>query len=305
MEYKIEEYDIIANAKDNGIRIDIVCSSYLEITRSQIKKYCSNILLNGKKSKLSTKVAEYDKISFTLKTPIYSKTLKPQKYDLDIVYEDNYYIIVRKPPKIPIHPSYGHPEDTLCNYVNYYFNKQNIFLKDAGIVHRLDMDTEGLIIFAKSRESQEKIRKLFAERKINKKYYAIISGQFKRQRDILEDYLIRDRKNRMKYTCSNNTDIGKYAKLGYSVIKKIGNYSLLDIDLYTGRTHQIRVQMSTRNHPIIGDVIYQSKSNKYFEKYGLLLFSHYLSFFHPFTQKEITINKGIPNRFESFLEDYK
>lgn len=302
-EYKILEYNFKVDEDFENNRVDYVIANLTDLTRSFIKKNIIELKINGKNSKLSKKVKQEDKVNLKFKKIVHNDKIIPQFYPLKILYEDNFLIIVRKPFNIPVHPSFGHENNTLCNYVMDYLMKKEIFLEDAGMVHRLDMDTEGLIIFAKDKDTQKQLKLLFETRNINKYYFAITRGTVLPKEGILEDNLIRNPYNRLKYTVTDENK-GKNAKLAYKNIMSFNNYSLLNIKLLTGRTHQIRVQFSTRGYPLIGDRIYSRNYKKYFDKFGLLLFSYRLNFKHPKTSQNVNVIDRIPERFINFINEY-
>lgn len=301
---KEETFNFVSDENDEGERVDTVISNRYKFSRSFLKNSLEILLINENKSKLSKKVKKGDKIFFKLKYNEISDKIIPQKGYLNILFEDEYFIILRKQPGIPVHPSAGHYQNTLCNYVMDYLLTNNINLYDAGIVHRLDKDTEGLLIFAKNKNVQEKLRDLFKKRKIKKYYFAICYNN-KRQELIknkvysFEDFLSRSKENRLKFTTKNKS--GKIAQLKFKPIFFFNDYFLANIKLITGRTHQIRVQFSERGFPIVGDIIYNSKNDKYYKTYGLLLFSYKLEFLHPENGNLVRVICSLPKRFKDFI----
>ena len=199
---------------------------------------------------------------------------------LDIKYEDDYILIVNKPPKMSTQPNVGHYRDSLANYIKYYYEQNNIN-STVHLVNRLDYDTSGLVLVAKS----SYIHNLFKKVEIIKKYYAVASGIIM-DSGIIEAPIIRDGKIRV---------VGgeKIAITEYKVIEKKTN-TLLDVTLHTGRTHQIRVHMKHINHPLIGDSLYGSGEN-------LALESYYLKFIHPITKKEIEVELELENRLKEVI----
>lgn len=301
--YKIEKFNFKVDEDLNNRRVDLIISHLTGLTRSFIKKSLVELKINGIKSKLSRKAKKNDKIEFVIRKILISDKIIPQNHSLKILFEDEYLLIVNKPAGIPVHPSFGHESNTLCNFIMNYFQNKSIFLEDAGIIHRLDMDTEGVIVFGKNRNTQYHMKSLFEKRKINKYYFAMTKGVVIPEQGELVDNLIRNPYNRLKYTTTTGNK-GKKAKLYYKRLKDNGKFSFLNIKIITGRTHQIRVQFSKKGYPVIGDKIYSRNYKKYYDKYGLLLFSYKINFIHPITGEIINVISRLPDRFKLFFQDY-
>lgn len=204
--------------------------------------------------------------------------LAPLGDDLNVVYEDEYYLIVNKPRHILIHDD-GNKNITLANMVAKYYKDHHIRRK-IRFCNRLDFDTTGLVIFAKDFISEASMNKLISNREVEKKYYAICHGNFSQKEGEITYKIGRDRHNAKKMRVSST---GKEALTRYRVLKN-GRLSLLDVNLYTGRTHQIRLHFSHIKHPILGDILY---GNDGYE--DLALQAYHLKFKHPFTNQEILI----------------
>lgn len=204
--------------------------------------------------------------------------LAPLGDDLNVVYEDEYYLIVNKPRHILIHDD-GNKNITLANMVAKYYKDHHIRRK-IRFCNRLDFDTAGLVIFAKDFISEASMNKLISNREVEKKYYAICHGNFSQKEGEITYKIGRDRHNAKKMRVSST---GKEALTRYKVLKN-GRLSLLDVNLYTGRTHQIRLHFSHIKHPILGDILY---GNDGYE--DLALQAYHLKFKHPFTNQEILI----------------
>lgn len=310
---EIEYLNLIIPENTNKIRIDKFLSDYSGYSRSRISNYTYKLLINEKEEKLSKIIKPGDNVELYLKVPQDYTEIIPQKYIpdenikdiksnyLDIIYEDNNILIVKKPFNVPTHPSFGHPKDTMLNYIKYYLldNGEKPLL-DCGMVHRLDKDTEGLLLFAKTIETQLYLKELFSSRKINKNYFAIINGIINPEDSEFIDKLKRDPSDRLKYRVSAS---GKEAILSYNRIGYSKEYSAVDIKLKTGRTHQIRVQFSYRGYFIIGDPIYGKRQNKIYENYGMLLLSKKLGFIHPDNNQYMEFSVELPERFIRFIND--
>ncbi len=298
---EIEFFQIVIPKNTSSIRIDKFLSDYSGYSRSRISNYTYKLFINKKEEKLSKLVKPDDIVEVYLKLPADYTEIIPQSFELQILYEDEFFLIINKPFGVPTHPSFGHPSNTILNYIKFYLmNKKIDPLPDCGMVHRLDKDTEGILIFAKTIESQLYLKSLFMDRKINKSYFAILNGSIRPDSFQYIDMIKRDPSDRLKYKVSLS---GKEAILYYSCIGKNDNFSAVNIDLKTGRTHQIRVQFSHRGYFVIGDPIYGKKQGKLYEKYGMLLLSKKLSFNHPIKENIIEIEIELPDRFIKFLND--
>ncbi len=205
--------------------------------------------------------------------------------NLKVIYEDNHIIVVIKPAGIPVQQDKTGDKDMITiikEYLKEKYNKPgNVYL---GLVHRLDRMVGGLMVFAKTSKAASRISEYIREKNFKKKYYAIVNGKLEiNKKVILENYLVKNEKMNMSRVVDPNTKNAKYAQLEYTPIKNIRlrdkEYTLVDIDLKTGRHHQIRVQFSSIGNPLYGDQKYGQKQNKVGQ--NLALWSYYLSFFHP------------------------
>ena len=218
-----------------------------------------------------------------------------EKYqNINILYEDNHIIVVHKPANMPSCPDSSQDKDLLSilkDYIKEKYNKPgNVYL---GLVHRLDRVTEGIMVYAKTSKAAERIQKQINNKEFNKTYYAVIEGTLK-DKDTLKDYLVKNEKTNTSYI--SNKENGKEAILNYSTIKTVNNLSLVKINLLTGRHHQIRVQFSSRNHPLYGD----HKYNKKFinnNKENIALIATDLSFYHPTTKELLHFEIDLPKKY--------
>ena len=217
-----------------------------------------------------------------------------EKYqNINILYEDNHIIVVIKPANIPSCPDSSNDKDLLTILKEYikekYHKPGNVYL---GLVHRLDRPTEGIMVYAKTSKAAERLTKQINNKEFNKTYYAVVEG--KTTEGTLKDYLTKDEKTNTSYI-SNEKD-GKLSILEYTTIKTINNLSLVKINLQTGRHHQIRVQFSSRHHPLYGD----HKYNKNFindNKEKIALIAKELSFYHPITKELLHFNIDLPKKY--------
>lgn len=281
-------------------RIDQFLSDYYEdISRSKLSLLIKNgdVLVNNKKVKPSYIVNNNDEISIDLSaldiTPILAENLP-----IEIVYQDDDIAIINKPIDIISHPTEKIRSNTVVNFLLSKFeNLPTLNGEDrAGIVHRLDKDTSGLMIVALNDESMKQLKKMFQNRDIIKKYRVIVNNRFSENEGVIEKNISRNMSNRKLMAISED---GKYAKTAYKVLKQTSEYAYLDIDLFTGRTHQIRVHMKSINHPILGDADYNNIKSKY-NISAQLLQAYCLEFDHPITKKHMKIEIPMYPEFNKY-----
>lgn len=284
-------------SEDVDSRLDKFLNKKLEINRSQIKKLIEtgDILLNGRIVKAGYSLKEKDIITVSYED---EEKLISENIDFDVVYEDEYLAIISKPQELVVHPGAGNKSGTLVNGLLYKFkNLSNPIDEDRpGIVHRLDKDTSGLMIIAKKDEAYYRLVEMFKNRDIEKNYLAIVHG------NIYEDFDVnapigRDPNNRIKMKVIEENS--KKASTSFHVLKNFNKFTLLDVTLHTGRTHQIRVHLSYVNHPVVGDETYGIKNK--FKINKQLLHAYKLKFIHPISGEELEITDNFPNRFNDFI----
>ncbi|EGY76409.1 RluA family pseudouridine synthase [Peptoniphilus indolicus] len=286
----------ISNSENK--RLDLFLNENLELSRSQIKKLIDDgsILVNSKREKAGYKLRINDVIDVEYNNEI---ELVPQDIDFKVLYEDKDIAIICKPQGLVVHPGAGNYDNTLVNGLLYKFD----CLADTGdslrpgIVHRLDKDTSGLMIIAKSQLSYSNLITMFQNRKINKMYWAIVEGKILED-GIIDEPLGRDVKNRIKFSVTEHNS--KDALTYYKPIKIFENHTFLNVKIATGRTHQIRVHMNYINHPVLGDPLYGRKNKYKIEKQ--MLHAYKLEFMHPVSNKSMLFEDSIPIRFEKFMK---
>lgn len=282
-------------------RLDVYLSSILDESRTRIQDLIKsgNILVNGLKTKGSYKLVKGDELTVNI-PELKELDIKPQNIKLDIVYEDKYLLVVNKPAGMIVHPAKGHVDGTLVNALLYNIKDLsgiNGTLR-PGIVHRLDKDTSGLIIVAKDDKTHQLLTDMFKNKEIEKIYYAIIKMDLKKESGRIETYIGRDKKDRKKMSVNSE---GKFAITNFKRIDHNAKYSLLKINLETGRTHQIRVHMSHFFAPIIGDSVYGRKD----EFNRQMLHAYSLKFKHPITKEDVYITSRLHNDFIESLNKTK
>lgn len=271
---------------DKKVRCDIFLSEKISnLSRTSIQKLIKEkfVFVNGKNIKPNIILDIGDEISVSIPEKKEIK-LVAEEIDLDIVYEDDYIIIINKPRNMVVHPAAGNEEHTLVNALLNHCKLSMINSERPGIVHRLDKDTTGLIICAKDDETHLKLADMFSKREIKKKYLAICNGSFSKESGFIDKPIGRDEKDRKKMSVKSKS--GKEALTEYNILISNLKYSLVDVTLHTGRTHQIRVHFSSLNHPIVGDETYGNKNEK-IKANGQMLHSYYLEFLHPITNEKL------------------
>ncbi|WP_444517536.1 RluA family pseudouridine synthase [Candidatus Phytoplasma asiaticum] len=286
--------------KFNGVRLDDFVTIKIGLTKNQVQKLITRyqVLVNNALVKKSNLLKSQDIVTINLSTLIEkSNFLFPINLNLEIIYEDQYLAVINKPANLIVHPSVSFRGVTLINGLLYQLKD---FIKmplseRMGIIHRLDKDTTGLILVGKTIEVVEKMQQLLQNKGITRIYYALIEG-FLDQTGTIILPIKRDHRNPLKMSVVSQ---GKIAITHFTTLKKINNYSLLEIKLETGRTHQIRVHLSYLKHPIIGDNLYNSK------KYSVssqLLHAKKLYFNHPWTGKRLQFDIPLPQKFKEFIQ---
>ena len=285
------------------IRIDKYISDHAKIlTRSQLKARNAKVYINGKEVKLSKTVKINDTIDIEYDSSP-EIDIKPEKIDLDIIYEDENIAVINKPQGMVVHPAAGNPGGTLANAFLHYFGESD-FEKDdddirPGIVHRLDKDTSGVIITAKNSAAHEFLSHQFRKKKVHKKYLAVVKGKMQSQEGVIETNLARDRNNRKKFQVIVGK--GKEALTRFRVLKEFEDSSLVSLEPETGRTHQLRVHMQHCGCPILGDPLYSRKIAKYGE-ITMMLHAHILIIEIPVYGIKKFI-APLPERFKKFVRE--
>ena len=319
-----EHFSFLADKGQEPVRVDKFLMNRIEnATRNKIQKAAKSgyIFSNNIPVKQNYKVKPGDNVKVMFHHPPHENLLVGEKMDIDIVYEDNDLMVINKPPNQVVHPGHGNYTGTLLNGLIYY-NDNLPENNDGrpGLVHRIDKDTSGLLVVAKSETALTVLAKQFFEKKIERKYLAIVWGVPNPAKDTINKNLSRDKKNRMIMSVPNEDDIGKKAVTHYNIIEDLGYVSLIECQLETGRTHQIRAHMKHIGHPIFNDVRYGGDKilkGTIFNKYKQFvdncfkimprqaLHAKTLGFLHPKTNEKMYFDIELPNDFNSCLEKWK
>ncbi len=322
-EFFNQTFEFLVNIEEQGLRLDKLLANKLpEISRTKIKKLIegNNLYLNDSKLlDVSYLVKINDKLRIYI-PECEESTLTPKNIDLKIIYEDNKLIIIDKPPYLTVHPGAGNFSDTLVNALIYHFGSNLSKLGGTvrpGIVHRLDKDTSGLIVVAKDDITHAKLSKQLAERKIKRTYLTVIYGTLIPKVSKIETNIARSERDRKRMTVVREG--GRIAITNYKVLETFGSdsISLVECELETGRTHQIRVHLTYKNHPIIGDQTYGTHLNhnlKYLNEETIKLIKQFprqalhairLQFIHPTTKKEMLFESNLPGDIQELLDSLR
>ena len=294
--------EIIVN-KEATKRIDAYISENTEYSRTAVQRLIeeNKITVNGRKEKSSYKVQEGDKVEIE-EEPAKDIELRAQNIPLEILYEDNDIIVVNKPKGMVVHPANGNPDGTLVNAVMSICKDSLSGIGGEirpGIVHRLDKNTSGAIIIAKNDKAHINLSEQLKNHEIKKTYIALVRGIVKENNATINMPIARSKKDRKKMDVDKN---GKEAITHFTVLNRFTDCTLLEVNIETGRTHQIRVHLSHIGYPIIGDDVYSNGKNKWNIE-GQCLHAKSLDFRHPITGKHIHIEAELPEYFRNLIKE--
>ena len=297
-----------------GTRLDAFLAERINgWSRSRLRRLIDDedVLVNEKPAKSSYRIRESDEIDVEL-TEVPAARFEAENIPLDIVFEDEYLAVINKPAGMVVHPGAGVQHGTLANAVAYHFEIQNPKSKiqnRLGIVHRLDKDTSGLIVVAKTDEVHEELSEQFRERQVYKSYVALVHGSPDQNSGIIEAPIARNKHNRLRMKVAAH---GRSALSLWKVRKRYAKFTLLDVEIKTGRTHQIRVHTAYINHPIVGDEIYNEGRDNTVADINVrnainsmprfFLHAERLSFTHPKTQERLEFRQDLPTELKQFLD---
>lgn len=299
MEIKYLKYE-----NSETMRIDKFLKEELEdISRTLIQDLIKgeNILVNGKPVKANYNLKQNDEIKVTILDPEVSDIV-PQDIPLDIYYEDEDVIVINKPSGMVVHPGCGNYDNTLVNALMYHckdLSSINGVIR-AGIVHRIDKDTSGLLVSCKNDMAHRHLSEQFYNKTVTRKYYALVHGVINHNLGKIDAPIGRDPNNRQMMGIVNN---GKHAVTHFKVIERFSEYTFVELQLETGRTHQIRAHMKYIGFPLVGDQVYGPK--KVIGENGQFLHAKTLGFTHPRTGKFMEFECPLPDYYESFLNELR
>ena len=297
----------VDSENDINKRLDIFIKENTDLSRTYIDSLIKEAYVKVNdivvlKSSYKTKIN--DVIDITEKEVV-ELDLKPENTPLNILYEDEDILIIDKFRGMVVHPSNGHFSGTLVNAILYHC-KDNLSSINGvirpGIVHRIDKDTSGILCICKNDLSHKNIAKQFAEHSNVRKYKAIVRGNISQNEGIINKPIGRDKRNRLRMAVDKN---GKEAITEYKVIERYNNYTLIECNLRTGRTHQIRVHMKDLGHPLLGDLVYGKPDKNFKELNGQILHAYYLEIDHPRTNERLVFKSELPEYFVKVLDKIK
>ena len=299
----MEEIKLIYQEND-FLRIDKFLSSELnDFTRSQIQMMIEegSVLVNNKVVKSNYKLKINDEITVLIKEPELTD-IEPQDIPLDIVYEDKDIIVINKPSGMVVHPALGNYKDTLVNALLFHckdLSGINGKIR-AGIVHRIDKDTSGLLVACKNDLAHKNLSEQFMEHKVNKIYYCLVNGVIPHNIGLIDAPIGRDPQSRQQMAVVEN---GKEARTHFKVLERYEKNTLVEVKLETGRTHQIRVHMKYIGYPLVGDPVYGVR--KVVGENGQFLHAKKLEFYHPRTNEFLSFEIELPEDFKKLINELK
>ena len=286
-----------------GKRIDVYIAEYKEeLSRSRVQKLIENglVTVNGKAVKSNYKLRKGDILEVEIPDPE-PLEIEAEDIPLDIIYEDKDVVIVNKPQGMVVHPAPGHYSGTLVNALMYHCKDDLSGINGQmrpGIVHRIDKDTSGVLMIAKSDAAHNSLAQQLAVHSITRKYYAVVCGNIKEDIGTVDKPIGRNPKDRKKMAVVQG---GRRAVTHYRVLERFGGkYTLIEAQLETGRTHQIRVHMASLGHPLLGDTVYGSEKQP-FKLQGQVLHAKVLGFNHPSDGRYVEFESPLPEYFEKLL----
>lgn len=300
----MDYFTFAAEKEDVGTRIDVFLAENMEdLSRSGVQKLIDEgmITLNGGKTKANYKLREKDVIDVTV-PEVKEVEILPEDIPLDILYEDADVIVVNKPQGMVVHPAPGHTSGTLVNALMFHCGDDLSGIngeKRPGIVHRIDKDTSGVLMIAKNDMAHQSLAAQLAEHSITRKYNAVVYNGFNEDKGTVNEPIGRNPQDRKKMAVTQKHS--RHAVTHYRVIERMEKFTLIEAQLETGRTHQIRVHMTYIGHPLLGDPVYGPKKQP-ISLEGQALHARVLGFIHPRTGEYMEFEAPLPPYFEALLE---
>ena len=287
--------------EEEKIRIDKYLTDKLDLSRSKVQKLIDEekILVNGNVISSNYKVRIDDLIEVKEEDMDFSITIEKENIPIDVVYEDEYLLVINKASGMVTHPAPGNYSGTLVNALLYKFDIEGDSIR-PGIVHRLDKDTSGLMVVAKDEKTHELLSDMIKDKKVERHYLALVEGVINHETGTIDAPIGRDVHNRQKMAVTEINS--KDSITHFKVLERFKDKTLVECVLETGRTHQIRVHMSYINHPVVNDPLYNKKKA---DSFGQLLHSKSIKFTHPITNKEIYYEVEVPIEFKERLDEVK
>lgn len=304
----MNEYEFLIKEEKEAERIDKFLSEAIgDLSRSFLQKLLKEqqVMVNEKPVKANYRLRTGDRIRVCV-PPCEELNIEPENIPLDILYEDEDLLVVNKPKGTVVHPSAGHTSHTLVNGVLYHCQGNLSGINGVlrpGIVHRIDKDTTGALVICKNDLVHRELAEQLKEHTIKRRYRAIVLGNFKEEEGTVEGPIGRHPVDRKKMAI--NYKNGKDAVTHYRVLERFGNYSYIECRLETGRTHQIRVHMTSIGHPLLGDLVYAPSQKNGFHLEGQTLHAQILGFYHPVQKKYMEFEAPLPDYFVKLLKNLR
>lgn len=300
----MQEFKLNCTGEESGLRIDRYLADHLDgQSRNSIQKLIEEglVLVNGNACRASYKLQEKDQIFVSVPDAVLTE-LRPERIPLDILYEDDQLLIVNKPKEMVVHPAPGHSTGTLVNAIMYHCGKELSGINGEirpGIVHRIDMNTTGSLIVCKTDAAHRFIASQIKEHSVHRVYRAIVYGHLNPTEGTIRTSIGRDPRNRKKMSVGVKN--GRQAITHYRELARLrNNFSYVEFELETGRTHQIRVHMASIGHPILGDQVYGPKKSPYHLD-GQTLHAMTIGFVHPTSKRYVEFTAPLPEYFQHLL----
>ena len=322
-----EHYAIRADQGQEPLRVDrFLVNMMPKISRNRIQRAASSgfIFVNGEPVKSNYKVKPLDRVSMRLERPPMTLEITPQEMPLEIVYEDDWLLVVNKPAGLVVHPGHGNWDGTLLNGLAWYLrNNPDFDANDPaiGLVHRIDKDTSGLLVIAKTAEVKSSLGKQFFDHSTRREYVAVIWGHMDPANGVLRSNLARDPRDRTRMAAfPYEGEVGKTAVTHYATEEYLGYLSQVRCRLETGRTHQIRVHLSNEGHPLFNDAVYGGdrilRGNRFasYKKFvenafaicpRQALHAQTLGFFHPILKRQMDFSSTLPPDMTALIEKWR
>lgn len=300
----MQEFKLNCTGEESGLRIDRYLADHLDgQSRNSIQKLIEEglVLVNGNACRASYKLQEKDRIFVSVPDAVLTE-LRPERIPLDILYEDDQLLIVNKPKGMVVHPAPGHSTGTLVNAIMYHCGKELSGINGEirpGIVHRIDMNTTGSLIVCKTDAAHRFIASQIKEHSVHRVYRAIVYGHLNPTEGTIRTSIGRDSRDRKKMSVGVKN--GRQAITHYRELARLkNNFSYVEFELETGRTHQIRVHMASIGHPILGDQVYGPKKSPYHLD-GQTLHAMTIGFVHPTSKRYVEFTAPLPEYFQHLL----
>ena len=310
-----EHFAIVVDKGQSLMRIDRYLATHMEAcsrSRIQAAADCGNILVDGKAVKSSYKVKPLERISIVMPYPKRDTTLVPQNIPVEIVYEDDQLLVVNKRAGMVVHPGHGNWDGTLVNALAYHLRESELFEEGrgdirAGLVHRIDKNTSGLLVVAKTEYAHAFLAHQFFEHTITRRYLALVWGNFEEDEGTVVANVGRSKTDPMNMAAYPDGSYGKHAVTHYKVLRRYGYVTLIECRLETGRTHQIRVHMASVGHPLLGDTVYGGANTRFESRHrssiiGQCLHAGELRLTHPRTGEEMQFTAPMPQNMQHVVD---